>query len=485
MKLPFGLEINWGKEKGRKPNSRKILAGLLPMWNWGRELYPDSDFSAQLAAYKHWVFVATNKNATSVANTPLRLYVAKPSKNIKSRFPTKAVDKRQIDNILENPFISSLTHVKKAIDIEEVVDHPILDIFQSINDFMNSFDLWEITQLHQELTGNAYWLIINNGLGKPAEIWPIPSDRIRVIPNKEKFISGYLYEYGTFKQVIPENMIIHFKMPNPKNMYYGMSPLMAVKEAYNINENMNTYEISLFKNMGRLDGYFTTEEALDDDEFDRLKEEIKESYIGVNNVGKAPLFENGVEFKSFGLKPAELSFREGRVLTKEEILNAYGINLSLLSEKSTRANADTALVQYARSTVKPRLARIEQKLNEKFVIRWGDNKLFLAYDNPVPEDILQASKIRSENIRTGVTTINEERKLMRLEPIKGADEPLFQVQYAPLSAILSGQTIKPANQPQPSSQNSGEKNIEEIAEKLAPLIAKKILNKNRHSENLE
>ena len=244
MKLPFGIEINWGsREKGRTPKSKKILSGFLPPWNFGRELYTDSDFTAQLAAYKNWVYIATNKNATSVASTPLRLYVAKPEKNTKARFPTKSIDSLQRDYLLEKPHISSL---------------PILDVFQNVNDFMNCFDLWEISQLYQELTGNAYWLIINNGLGKPAEIWPIPSDRIKIVPDKDKFISGYLYEYGMFKQFIQENMIIHFKMPNPKNMYYGMSPLMAAQAAYNINENMNAYEISIFGNAGRLEGYFST-----------------------------------------------------------------------------------------------------------------------------------------------------------------------------------------------------------------------------------
>lgn len=479
MKLPFGIEINWSRqEKGRKPKSRRVLGGFLPSWSYDRELGTDSDYRAQLNAYRHWVYVASNKNATSVASTPLRLYFAKPSKNTKSRFPTKIVDSNAKDFLLKQQHISNLPFVRKSVDIEEIVDHPILQLMSSVNNFMNGFDLWEISQLYQELTGNAYWLIINNGLGNPAEIWPIPSDRIKIVPDKENFIKGYMYEYSQYKQFIPENQIIHFKMPNPKNMYYGLSPLMAARESYNINENMLRYELSLFENMGRLEGGFFTEQPLDDDEFERLKSEIRDAFIGVGNAGKAPLFENGVEYKSFGLSPAELSYRDGRLLTKEEILNIFGLNLSLFSEKSTRANADNALVQYARSTVKPRLTRIEQKLNEKFTTRWGNNNLFLSFDNCVPEDVLQASKIRSENIRTGVTTINEERKSMRLPAIPGADEPLFQVQYAPLSAILSGQTIKPANQPSPSANNNQpSKTIDEIAEELAPIIAKKISEK--------
>ena len=122
---------------------------------------------------------------------------------------------------------------------------------------------------------------------------------------------------------------------------------------------------------------------------------------------------------------------------------------------------------------------MEQKLNEKFLPKWDTSgKMFLAFDDCVPEDILAASKIRSENIRTGVTTINEERRLMRLPEIPNADEPMFQVQYAPLSAIIAGQTLKPAaTPPKPAITIDEEKNMEQVVKGLVPLIVKKMKEK--------
>ena len=485
MKLPFGIEINWGnKEKGRKPRSRRVLGGLLPNWWYGRELGTDSDYHAQLGAYRHWVYVASSRNAQTVAQVPLRLYVAKPEKTTKIRFPTKEVHSLDLKEIISRSHISNLNSVRKSVNIEEIVEHPILDLMKNVNDFMNGFDLWEITQLHQELTGNAYWLIIDNGFKKPAEIWTLPPDRIKVIPDKEKFVSGYLYEYGTYRQVIPEQNIIHFKIPNPKNLYYGLSPLMAVKEAYSIANKMDEYELSVFENMGRLEGYFSTDNALDDDQFERLKQEIKESYIGHKNAGSAPLFENGINFERFGLTPAELSYKEGRVEIRETIVNAYGQTLGLYSSSANRATAEAAQVQYARQAIRPRCFRAEQKINEKFISRWDSSgKLFVAFDNPVPEDRVAESKIRAEAIRTSQLTINEAREQLRLPPISGADELMFQVQYAPLSAILSGQTLKPANQPSPSADNNKpKKSIENIAAQLAPLVVQR-LKKEKNSTN--
>jgi len=451
--LPERISNFIGKYRRKKDdvNARKLLSALLNPWAYGRAVVSETNLTSQLYAYKSWVYTAASMNSQSMAQIPLRLYVAKPAKGAKSRFPTKEVDPDIKSHLLSRSHIADIPSVRKAIDIEEVVEHPIIDLFHSMNNFMNEFDLRELKQLHQELTGNAYWLMVNNRLGTPSEIWPIPPDRISPIADPNNFISGYEYKYQMKKVIFKEEQIIHFKMANPRSLYVGMSPLAAVTSAYNINENMGTYENSLFTNMGRLEGAFETEEVLDEDEFNRLKEEIAQAYIGVANAGKVPLLDSGLTYKNYGLKPSELSYIEGRERIKEEILNAFGQNLALYDKTATRANSETAQVMYARRALRPRCYRDEQKLNEKLVPKY-DPRLFLAYDDPVPEDQLIAMKIRESNIKTGLSSINEERKKQRKPPFKNADEPLIQMQYVPLSLVLSGQTIR-GNKPPNDESN--------------------------------
>lgn len=437
----FGLEIKFRRKKEDTIKSNRLLGSLLSNWNYGRELPSETDFTSQLRSYKSWVYTASNLNATSVAQVPLRLYVAKPKKNIKSRFLTGEVHSETKKYLLSTNSICKLPQVRKAAEIEEVLEHPLIDLLKNVNSFSNGFDLHEMTQLHQELTGNAYWLMIENKLGVPEEIWIVPPDRMYPIPDPSKFISGYSYIYGMTKIKFNESSIIQFKMPNPSNPYFGISPLIAVAEAYGINVNMNKYEASIFRNMGRLTGAFETEESLDEQEFERLKIELRETFNGVDNVGKAPLLEKGVSFKDYGLKPAELSFIEGRLRIKEELLNAFGQNLALYDKSATRANSDAAQTMYARRAIKPRCFRYQDKLNEKLIPKF-DEYLFFAYDDPVPEDVLIAQRVREGNIRSGATCINEERAKMRMVPFKDGSEPLIQIQYAPLSLIAAGKGLR-------------------------------------------
>jgi len=358
MKL-FGFEIKRAKIEEQKSN--KLIANLLWSWAYGSNLQPEDNFEAFMQAYRGWVYVASSKNAQSAASVPLRLYVGKPSDiQIKSH-PTKKITREKDAYLRANPVLSSLPQVRKAYEIEEVTDHPLLTMLRNVNSFMNYFSLFELTNLYQEICGNAYWYVIEDRLGIPREIWPIPPQNVRIVPDRAKFIKSYKYIRGFDEIEFDESQVIHFKFPSPTSMYYGKAPLAAVTDSYNISQNINRYENFVFGNMGRVEGAFETEQELSQWEFDRLKEEIKQTFQGVENVGKSPLLEKGVKYKPYGLAPRDLAFLHGRKAVKEEIVNAYGQSLGLYDKDATRANAEVASFTFMRDTIKPRLIRTEEK----------------------------------------------------------------------------------------------------------------------------
>jgi len=169
MANPFSYEVQLKAAGGKRKGA--LLPYLYP-YQYGRELHSDEDFYAMINSYRSWIYVASNKNASTVANTPLRLYVAKNNKSQRvKRVQTKAVDIKQERFIRENPFLNNIPAIRKASSFEEVLDHPFLDLKTNVNPFVNSFDLFEMTQLYQELTGNAFWHILEDKFGVPREIW--------------------------------------------------------------------------------------------------------------------------------------------------------------------------------------------------------------------------------------------------------------------------------------------------------------------------
>lgn len=57
---------------------------------------------------------------------------------------------------------------------KDVFEHDVLTLLDKVNNFMTFMDLLKYTQMHRELTGEAYWLVERTRLtNSPAELWPL------------------------------------------------------------------------------------------------------------------------------------------------------------------------------------------------------------------------------------------------------------------------------------------------------------------------
>jgi len=428
--------LNWlGYEKVKKKG--RSGGSIISRWINGVEHLNPKDQQSMVDAYKHWIYICANKNANAVAKQPLKLYVAKKDKNYKCLQPTREISRKEKDYLRENHY----NYYRKAVVIEEVVNHPFLDLIKNVNPYTNYTDFIFLTQLYKELTGNNYWYMNLNGFGQPKELWTLPAQRTSIVPSKADFIKGYVYTREDGEKIpLTKNEIVHFKFPNPNDMYYGASPVMAAATSYNLRENADKYENALFTNMGRPEGYFTTEQSLGEVEFERLQKQLKDNWGGVRNAGKDPLFENGLEYKYASIPPRDLSYVELRKMGREEIATIFGVPMSkLITEDVNKANAETGGHDYEADTIQPRLQALAEEINEA-VLPLYDDKIFCAFENPVRED----AKIKLEkNVKyatVGIYTRNEIREeegkqpIQSIEGLEGLDIPL-----TPSNTIAMGQ----------------------------------------------
>lgn len=431
----FGYEIHKAAG-GRNEEGNKYVPRALLSWLYGREYLNPEDQKSLLDAYKSWVYVCATRNAQTFASTPLRIYATKATSAEKVVSPHRTISKNHHKALVARNMHN--VHVKNAEEIVEILDHRLSDLIHDVNPWMNYNDLFTITDIQQELTGNAYWYLVRDGtFGLPVQIWPLPPDRVRIVPSKERFIEYYAYNTSGAEYLgrMPEGAsgndwvrfepdeIIHFKFPNPRDPYYGSSPLQAVASAYNINENMNTYEAAQFANNARMEGYFNAKESMGDDEFERMKEELMGMYTGVMNQGKVGVTAGDVSFEKIGWSPRELGFLKGRTWTKEEIYEAYGNTLGMTSESASRANADAAQYVYAKYAIEPRLIRFEEKLNEQLSVRY-DSRIFVSFDSSVPEDREFQLKEDTELVKADIFTRNEVRGRRGFEEVEWGDAPM-------------------------------------------------------------
>jgi len=422
----LGLQRIRKGRSGGYYNSRNIT---------GREYIDPKDKASLLRAYRNWVYICANKNATAVSKQPLRFYVTSDNKQTKFLRPTKKVDVATKRYLNDNHYNS----MRKAVVVEEVVEHQVIDLFKNPNSFLNQKDFFFLTQLFKELAGDSYWYQNLNVLKQPKELWNLYPNLMSIIPGTSKYIAGYIYtrEDGEKIPIKPEE-IIHFLFPNPNDKYYGASPVMAVASSYNIRENADTYENALFTNMGRLEGYFTTDNSIRGDDFDRIKKQLEDNWVGVKNAGKSPLLDNGLDYKSVSQSPRDLSYVELRKNTREEIAAAFGVPLSkIITENVNKSNSETGSHDYEADTILPRLVSLAEEINETIMPLYSDN-IFCAFDNPVREDMKITIEKNVKYASTGIKTRNEIRKEEGLPPItsieglEGLDVPLTPSNTIPM-----------------------------------------------------
>lgn len=399
-------------------------------WGMGEGKMQPTDFARQVEAFRDTVFSCVNFNAQAVAGVPLRLYVAKGSKTkVFKLTETKPVSKQQKDYLFSEASLQS--HLRKAVDIEEVIEHPFFDLMKNVNGFNNQFDLKELTTIFLELTGNAYWYLPKNGLGVPAEIWVLYSQWMKIIPDPKELIRGYVLQRGLKTINFDESEIVHFKYPSPSSEFYGMGPLMGAANAYNLERDMTDYEKAMFENMGRPDIALIAKKGWGDQR-EKIKRMWKGAYGGPKKAGKVALLQDDLEIKEFGFPPREMSYLGGRKKVKEQIANAFNVPMSMLTTEAVNlANAKAGNYQHAKNAILPRCRRFEEKLNEKLLPMY-DEKLFSAFDSPVPEDKEFRLKEIESHIKSYYSNVNQERQIDGRETVPWGDNILVPTGVAPL-----------------------------------------------------
>lgn len=387
--------------------------------------------------YKRVAYTCANLNASVTCSTPLKLYLRKVSKNQKSLLRL-GIETKSVSNSKKD-FLSSQSYLAKTlnsfVDIEEVVVHPVLDLLKRGNDspLVNGYMLDEWRQLYMEITGKAYWLVENDPLlGIPRNLWLLPSQW--VTPKKESFNNRNIIDYfeyyppGATKEIkyLPEN-IIYFRLPSLLNPYSeGLGWLEASFQANEVGNKLLSHEDSLLEKEGRPDAIISpknSEDAFDETTAKRYEKEYNFKFA-YGRSGGVWVPDEAIELTPVNFPPRDIARLEINKWSKNDIANAAGIPYALISDSShNREQLEASEAQHAKYAIVPRCNRNAAILNDQLIPRYDDSgMLFLAYDDPVPEN--EAIKVTkwTSLVVNGIALPNEGRKAFDLPPVEGGDE---------------------------------------------------------------
>ena len=414
----------FGLLQKRQTTPEKYLASSVNVVGAGQYGSVRAPFSPHrgIQSYRSWVYAAATINAQAVAALPIRLYV----KGGESRLSTRAIPKHRMKYLagdMAGDVRPSMSVVRKAskygADLEEVDSmHPVCQLLASANPFLNGFDLATLRILYGELTGNAYLHpIVDEATGHPGELWPLAPQYVEVIPDEDEFVSGYVYGVDhSRKQIFERDEVIHFRRPNPSNLYYGLGKVEAAYGAVQSNEAIHQMDLSTFENSARPDYAVVVKGNPTGDQLDRFQTQVEQRLRGTRKDGSFVTVTGDVQFTPLNFPPKDIAGREEIV---EEIAAIFGVPVTMLKANDPNlASAQTGFAQWREGTILPLCRMDEEELNQSLLPLFGlDERYCLAYDNPVPADKQYELQERQTAVAGGWRTPNEARMEEGREPI--------------------------------------------------------------------
>lgn len=356
-----------------------------------------------------------------------------------SQFAEEAYQKNVIANRCISLIASSaasvdwLLYAKSRTGRQIINQHKLLDLLNKPNPLYAGAEFFENIYAYKLLSGNAYILAIKNKTGDARELHVLRPDRVEVIAGKHALPAGYVYKIGEDKRFYPVNPlngqsdILHIKNFHPLDDWYGLSAIEAASYSIDLHNQAVKWNQALLQNGARPSGALIMKpggnyggDTLSNDQFDRLKDEIREQFSSSKNAGRPLLLEGGLEWQEMSMTPKDMDFMESKNSAARDIALAFGVPPQLLAIRgdNTYNNMQEARLAFWEETILPLLDHTIDSLNNWLVVQF-DKNLELSYD----QNTISALAIRQEKIwqrlqSADFMTENEKRAAVGLPPTK-------------------------------------------------------------------
>lgn len=278
-------------------------------------------------------------------------------------FASNAIGYRCVRMIAEAA--SSIPLLLYQADVE-LTKHPFLTLLKRPNPSQTGRDLIENIISYLLVAGNSY-IEVSSLEGTPRELVSLRPDRVKVIAGHNGWPDAYEYSvYGASVRLPAEN-VLHIKMFNPLDDYYGQSPLEAAQRSIDTHNSASAWNKAMLDNAARPSGalvFAASEGRLSNDQFERIKSELESTYQGASNAGRPMILEGGLDWKEMGYSPKDMEFTETKNASAREIALAFGVPPMLLGipGDNTFANYAEANRTFWRQAVVPLLGRVTEAL---------------------------------------------------------------------------------------------------------------------------
>jgi len=380
-----------------------------------------------------------------------------------SMYKSHPIVRAVVDKLAKSCVASGYTFVPR--DSKGTPNEPAKATLDLIFAHSRAIELLRKTYVDILIYGDSYWMITPSRLGDPYAFRRIHPSQVSVVIDLDTAEeTQYIYRDKQGKEFSsPATEWLHFKLFDPDNDTYGLSPLESLKSTVAQDLYAATFNENFFANSATTGIIFNMRNA-SQQEVERNREFLKKNYVGTANAHKPLLLEGDVDVQKSVASPAEMQFIEGRKSLKEEILAVFDLPATKLGGSTESANRSQSAENdksFRAESITPLQGIVEEVINEGFIAIVMNMPDTVFNHNEVDlRDEKEVVDIAIEELNHGMMTLNQYLDTVGRKHVDGGDIAFFSTSKGimPVSDLIQAaeQGLKPPQVPVPGQQPFGQ-----------------------------
>lgn len=281
---------------------------------------------------------------------------------------------------------------------------------------------WKETVLnHLLIHGNAFLVHIYGGAGQLLALQPVHPSAVGVDVNKQgvKTYRVSLAAGGT--RDYTDATLTHILAQSTDGIR-GYSPLQLAKNTFGTAIAADRSAARLFGSGALMSAIVTPEDTLTPEQAIEVKGILDRRMAGEANAGEIAVINRKLKVTPWSLSAEDAQWIQARSFQIEEIARWFGVPPHLVAQTEKQTSWGTGVESQNRGLSKFVLegwsTRIEERLSWLLPSDRRVEFLYSAFIQPDPETEI---RLLLDQIKGGLLTVNEARKIRNLPPIEGGD----------------------------------------------------------------
>lgn len=249
----------------------------------------------------------------------------------------------------------------------------------------------------------------------------------------------YKYTENGNERVIPVKNIMHIRGFGLDGVC-GMMPMKTGRDVIGSAMAVEESAAKIFEQGLQSSGFLTAEQALNDEQRERLREYMAK-FTGSKNAGKIMVLEGGLKYQGVTMNPEDAQMLESRSFSIEEICRWFRVPPFMVGHTTKQSSWASSLegmnLQFLTHTLRPLLVNIEQEIGRCLLD--SDDEVFAEFsvEGLLRADSAGRAAYYTSALQNGWMSRNDVRRLENMPPIEGGDIYTVQLNLTQLKNLES------------------------------------------------